>query len=163
MIRPIKQVAKYVYDTLCSGHEEAIYRNAMSVELQDRGYTVKTEVPISIRYTTKKGREMIVCRGNISTQVLQEFYVVATTKLGIPSEMVLTAMDSFGTLNVVTVTPEMIRGAIKKQTKFVLSFWDALILQSAESSLSSILYTEDLNDGQKYDSISIMNPFANGQ
>lgn len=102
-------------------------------------------------------------RGNISTQVLQEFYVVATTKLGIPPEMVLTAMDSFGALSVVTVTPEMIRGAIKKQTKFVLSFWDALILQSAESSLSSILYTEDLNDGQKYDSISIMNPFANGQ
>jgi len=102
-------------------------------------------------------------RGNISTQVLQEFYVVATTKLGIPSEMVLTAMDSFGYLNVITITPEMIRGAIKKQTKFVLSFWDALILQSAESSLSSILYTEDLNDGQKYDSISVMNPFANKQ
>jgi len=32
----------------------------------------------------------------------------------------------------------------------------------AEFSLSSILYTEDLNDGQKYDSISIINPFANG-
>jgi GxxExxY protein len=60
MIRPIKQVAKYVYDTLGAGHEEAIYRDAMSVELQDRGYTVKTEAPISIRYTTKKGREMIV-------------------------------------------------------------------------------------------------------
>jgi len=72
-------------------------------------------------------------------------------------------MDSFGYLNVITITPEMIRGAIKKQTKFVLSFWDALILQSAESSLSSILYMEDLNDGQKYDSISVMNPFANKQ
>jgi hypothetical protein len=29
----------------------------MSVELQDRGYTVKTEAPISIRYKTKKGKE----------------------------------------------------------------------------------------------------------
>jgi predicted nucleic acid-binding protein len=89
--------------------------------------------------------------------------VVATTKLGILPELALTAMDSFGYLNVITITPEMIRSAIKKQTKFVLSFWDALILQSAESSLSSILYTEDLNDGQKYDSISVMNPFANKQ
>ena len=54
MIRTIKQVAKYVYKTLGPGHEEAIYRDAMSVELQDRGYTVKTEAPIIIRYKTKK-------------------------------------------------------------------------------------------------------------
>ena len=50
MIRTFKQVAKYVYETLGPGHEEAIYRDAMSVELQDRGYTVKMEAPISIRY-----------------------------------------------------------------------------------------------------------------
>ena len=69
MIRTIKQVAKYVYETLGAGHEEAIYRDAMSVELQDRGYTVKTEAPISIRYTTKKGREMIVGSGKIDLYV----------------------------------------------------------------------------------------------
>ena len=46
MIRTFKQVAKYVYETLGPGHEEVIYRDAMSVELQDRGYTVKTEAPI---------------------------------------------------------------------------------------------------------------------
>jgi len=39
------------------------------VELQDRGYTVKTEAPISIRYTTKKGREMIVGSGKIDLYV----------------------------------------------------------------------------------------------
>jgi len=69
MIRTIKQVAKYVYKTLGAGHEEAIYRDAMSVELQDRGYTVKTEAPISIRYKTKKGKEMIVGSGKIDPYV----------------------------------------------------------------------------------------------
>jgi len=69
MIRTIKQVAKYVYKTLGAGHEEAIYRDAMSVELQDRGYTVKTEAPVSIWYTTKKGREMIVGSGKIDLYV----------------------------------------------------------------------------------------------
>ena len=69
MIRTIKQVAKYVYETLGAGHEEAIYRDAMSVELQDRGYTVKTEAPVSIWYTTKKGREMIVGSGKIDLYV----------------------------------------------------------------------------------------------
>ncbi len=98
--------------------------------------------------------------GNISTQVLQEFYVVATQKLDIQPEMALTAMDSFSMLNVVTITPEIIRAAVKKQTKFILSFWDALILQAAESSLSSILYTEDMNHGQKIESVEIVNPFV---
>ena len=98
--------------------------------------------------------------GNISTQVLQEFYVVATQKLDIQPEMALTAMDSFSMLNVVTITPEIIRAAVKKQTKFILSFWDALILQAAESSLSSILYTEDMNHGQKIESVEIVNTFV---
>ena len=40
MIKTIKQVAVYVYESLGPGHEEAIYRDAMSVELQDRGYTM---------------------------------------------------------------------------------------------------------------------------
>ena len=72
MIRTIKQVAKYVYKTLGPGHEEAIYRDAMSVELQDRGYTVKTEAPISIQYTTKKGKKMIVGRGGIDLYIVKE-------------------------------------------------------------------------------------------
>tara|TARA_B100000925_G_scaffold267943_1_gene228756 strand:- start:231 stop:632 length:402 start_codon:yes stop_codon:yes gene_type:complete len=65
MINTIKKVANFVYDRLGPGHEEAIYRDAMSVELQDRGYTVKTEAPVSIRYTTKKGKDMIVGSGKI--------------------------------------------------------------------------------------------------
>ena len=69
MNNTIKQVAKFIYKTLGPGHEEAIYRDAMSVELQDRGYTVKTEAPISIRYKTKKGKEMIVGSGKIDLYV----------------------------------------------------------------------------------------------
>jgi len=69
MIRTIKQVAVYVYNTLGPGHEEAIYRDAMSVELQDRGYTVKTEAPVSIRYKTKKGKEMIVGGAKVDVYV----------------------------------------------------------------------------------------------
>ena len=65
MNKTIKQVAVIVYDKLGPGHEEATYRDAMSVELQDRGYTVKTEAPVSIRYKTKKGKDMIVGSGKI--------------------------------------------------------------------------------------------------
>ena len=70
-MRTFKQVANYVYETLGPGHEEAIYRDAMSIELQDRGYTVKTEAPISIRYKTKKGRQMIVGSGKIDLYIMK--------------------------------------------------------------------------------------------
>ena len=78
MNRIIKQVAKYVYSKLGSGHEEAIYRDAMSLELQDRGFRVKTEAPVSIRYKTKKGKEMIVGCGKIDlyTQKAGKYSVI---------------------------------------------------------------------------------------
>ena len=71
MIKAIKLIAKYVYKTLGPGHEEAIYRDAMSVELQEKGYTVKTEAPVSIRYKTKKGKNMIVGSGKIDLYVMK--------------------------------------------------------------------------------------------
>ena len=71
MNKTIKQVAIYVYDALGPGHEEAIYRDAMSIELQDRGYTVKTEAPVSIKYRTKKGKEMIVGGAKIDLYIIK--------------------------------------------------------------------------------------------
>ena len=54
------ELAKRVYETLGAGHEEAIYREAMNIELQDNGYIVKTEMPVSIKYRTSKGKEIII-------------------------------------------------------------------------------------------------------
>ena len=71
MIRTIKQVAKYIYNTLGPGHEEAIYRDAMSIELQDRGFTVKTEAPVSIKYRSKKGKNIIVGSGKIDLYIMK--------------------------------------------------------------------------------------------
>jgi len=45
---------------LGAGHEESVYRDAMSLELQEKGYIVKTEMPISIKYKTTKNKEIII-------------------------------------------------------------------------------------------------------
>ena len=42
-----------------------------------------------------------------------------------------------------------------------ISFWDALILQAAQSAGVAILYTEDLSDGQRYGTVRVVNPFKN--
>lgn len=65
----IKKSAKRVYETLGAGHEEAVYRDAMSVELQEMGYVVKTERPVEIKYTTSKGKEITIGSGKIDIYV----------------------------------------------------------------------------------------------
>ena len=56
----IGEAAKRVYQELGAGHQEVIYREAMSIELQDQGYMVKTEMPVSIKYTTTNEKVVIV-------------------------------------------------------------------------------------------------------
>jgi len=60
IVKEIKEVSQRVYSSLGAGHEEAIYRDAMSVELQERGYTVKTEMPVEVKYQTSTGRNITV-------------------------------------------------------------------------------------------------------
>jgi len=40
-----------------------------------------------------------------------------------------------------------------------LSFWDAMIIQSAKELGCKVTWTEDLNAGQDYDGVKILNPF----
>jgi len=65
MIDLITDIANHIYQELGPGHKDKTYRDAMAMELQDRGYTVKTESPISIAYTTLKQKTMIVGSGNV--------------------------------------------------------------------------------------------------
>jgi transposase len=49
--------------------------------------------------------------------------------------------------------------ALQIEERFRISFWDALILSAAHSSSATILYTEDLNHGQRYGNVRVTNPF----
>ena len=69
ILTDVRRAAKRIYNEMGAGHEEAIYRDALCVELQDKGYTIKTEAPVSITYTTSKGRKMIVGSGKIDLYI----------------------------------------------------------------------------------------------
>lgn len=94
----------------------------------------------------------------ISTQVMQEFYVAATKKLGADPLIIKDILHSFGRLETVLVTPELINSAIDCSIINRLSFWDALVVVSAESARCERLWTEDLNDGQVIRGVRIENP-----
>lgn len=95
----------------------------------------------------------------ISTQVVQEFYVAATRKLAIPRPTVRTLTEALLDLPLVIVNPTHLRSAVDNELRHQISFWDALILAAADSGGATVLYTEDLNDGQQYGRVSVRNPF----
>jgi len=97
-------------------------------------------------------------RGVISTQVMQEFYVAATNKLGAEPLVVKDILNSFERFETVIIKSDIIKEAIDCSIINRLSFWDALIIAAAESANCEKLWTEDLNDGQVIRGVRIENP-----
>ena len=96
--------------------------------------------------------------GVISTQVMQEFYVAATTKLGADPLMIKDILRSLERFETVVVSPMLIKDAIDCAIINRISFWDALIVVSAESAHCETLWTENLNHGQVIRGVRIENP-----
>ena len=97
--------------------------------------------------------------GVISTQVLQEFYVTATRKLGIDPIEAKNLAHSFEHFEIVTVSVSMIKDAVDCSVVNKISFWDALIVTAAENARAAVIYTEDLNHLQIINGVKIANPF----
>ena len=98
--------------------------------------------------------------GVVSTQVLQEFFVAATRKLGVAAEIARRKVELLARLDVVTIEPSLILDAIDLHRLHPISFWDALIVQSAVASGCRRLLTEDLQSGRNIGGVQIENPFV---
>ena len=97
----------------------------------------------------------------LSTQVLQEFYAAVTRKLARPLDAAaaLDAVSSFAELPLVQIDSGLIVSAIHRSRNHQLSLWDALIIQAAIEGHASTLYSEDMQQGQLFDSLRVVNPF----
>lgn len=97
--------------------------------------------------------------GVLSTQVLQEYFVVATKKLGLPADVAQQKVEILATLNVIVVDVERIVEAIKLHRLYGLSCWDCLILHCAKAAGCQRLLSEDLQHGRSIEGVAIENPF----
>jgi predicted nucleic acid-binding protein len=98
--------------------------------------------------------------GVISTQVMQEFYVAATRKLGVPPLAAKGVLKTFSVFETVQVSPAIIQDAVDCSILNQLSFWDSLILAAAASAGCSTVLSEDMNPGQVVLGVKVQNPFA---
>jgi predicted nucleic acid-binding protein len=97
--------------------------------------------------------------GTLSLQVLQEYFAVATRKLGISAAGARRRVALLGRLDVVLLGVPDLLAAIDLHRLHGFSIWDALILRAALKAGCRVLYTEDLQDGQLIDGLEVVNPF----
>lgn len=97
----------------------------------------------------------------VSAQVLQEFYVVSTRRIALPMppDEAVALLEHFKSLPVVWTDYPLVVAGVEASLRFDISYWDGAIVAAAERLGATTLYTEDLNHGQRYGSITVVNPF----
>jgi predicted nucleic acid-binding protein len=100
--------------------------------------------------------------GCVSVQVLQEFFVNATRRIGNPlkPEAAAQLISDYASWRVHVPGAQDLLDAIQRHLAHRISFWDAMIITSASALDCEILWSEDLNHGQRFDSLVVRNPFV---
>ncbi len=96
---------------------------------------------------------------SISTQVMQEFFVNATAKGGMTNGEAREWLDALSDFPCIQTTRDLVFQAIDHAGRYQINYYDAAIIAAAEQSGAAIVYTEDLNHGQKYGRVKVLNPF----
>lgn len=112
----------------------------------------------------KKQKALDVCSIEdawISTQVLTEFINIFRRKIGLSwPELVVVLEELSSNFPVHSNDSQTIKQAIQLADRYQLSWYDSLIVSAALECTCSVLYSEDLNNGQLIDGkLTIINPF----
>ena len=123
-------------------------------------YSLRQEDPRS-----EIARKLLEAGGVTGVQVLNEFVAVARRKLGFSWKQVLEALAAIRILcpAVVPLTLESQRQALQIAQRYRFHIFDALVIAAALDAGSRTLYTEDLQDGQRIETLTISNPFLGPQ
>lgn len=100
--------------------------------------------------------------GRLSTQVLMEFVVVVTRKIPRPLSLPAAAeiVEDFGAWPVFSPRVADITEAAGVAQRYRIHFWDAMIVVAAKAHGAGLLWSEDLNHGQEYEGVRVVNPFV---
>jgi predicted nucleic acid-binding protein len=99
----------------------------------------------------------------LSVQVLQEFYVQSTRDTRVhrlTHEQAVALVESFRRFAVQETTASLVLAAMATRERFGISYWDAAIIEAARSLRCDTVVSEDMNDGQDYAGVQVLNPFT---
>ncbi len=129
-----------------------------NIIVYSRDASEKLKEPIARTYLEKLWRDQ---SGVISTQVLDEYYVIVTKKLkpGLSQKVAwedICALMAWGPL---PIDMAVLHQAKLIEEKYTISWWDSMIVAAAKIVGCKTIYSEDLSNGQIIEGIKIVNPF----
>ena len=97
----------------------------------------------------------------VSAQVLGEYFVTITRKIAVPldAETARRRVELLSIMPVLPIDARLVSTAISTMRRYGISYWDALIVSAAAAAGCSVLYTEDLNRGQEYLGVRVVDPY----
>lgn len=97
----------------------------------------------------------------ISTQVLAEFYYnsLKKGKKKLTHDEASEWMEQMTSQPCLSVNTDLVRAGAALADRYQISYWDGAIIAAAHELGADTLYTEDLNNGQTYGSVTAINPF----
>ena len=97
-----------------------------------------------------------------SAQVMQEFFVTVVRKASRPlsAAQALEWIEQWTAFPCQAIDHQLVRIAVERSERYEISYWDAAILAAAEALGTDTVYSEDLNDGQRYGQVRVVNPFS---
>ena len=102
--------------------------------------------------------------GRLSNQVLNEFYTNVTRKIKPPMQPgdARAEVRRYQRWQPWAIDHPTVETAWSVESRFGFSYWDALIVASAQTLGCRYLLSEDMQHGQVVDSVQILNPFLIG-
>ena len=97
--------------------------------------------------------------GVISVQVVTEFTNVMLNRFKMSAKAVDEWVSQFYPLLATEVTMDEVRNAMCIKEEYGIQYYDALIIATAEKLGCTEIVSEDLNDGQLYHGMAVVNPF----
>ena len=100
--------------------------------------------------------------GRLSFQVLQELYATLTRKRqpNLERQEAREIVELLASWNPLAIDLPLIKRAWDLQDRYSLSWWDALIVAAAQAGDCRVLLTEDLQHGQRFGRVRVIDPFA---
>lgn len=104
---------------------------------------------------------LLAAGGVVSVQVLNEFVSVALRKHALDWDELQDMLDAFKiSLRIEPLTLETQSRAVQLARRYRLAIYDATILAAAELAGCDTVHSEDMQDGQVIEGLTIRNPFA---
>jgi predicted nucleic acid-binding protein len=126
-------------------------------------YSFDSSAPIKSQRATQLILEAIQTRsGVVSYQVVQEFFNVALRRFNPPmttfeAEQFLST--TFRPLLSLHSSQSLYGEALRIAGRYKISWYDSLILASATEGQCEVVYSEDLQHGQRFGAVRVLNPF----